>query len=74
LRWHWSSAPSNAIRAFDVFNVLVGKQLQSMATYNQFVLVETQEFGYASAIGVTMFLIILVFTIIYVRALGVDVE
>jgi len=64
----------DAIRAFDVFDVLVGKQLQSMATYNQFVLVETQEFGYASAIGVTMFLIILVFTIIYVRALGVDVE
>lgn len=64
----------DAVRAFDVFDVLVGRQLQSMATYNQFVLVETQEFGYASAIGVTMFVIILVFTIIYVRALGVDTD
>lgn len=64
----------DAIRAFDVFDVLVGRQLQSMATYNQFVLVETQEFGYASAIGVTMFIIIMVFTIIYVRALGVDTD
>ena len=61
----------DAVRAFDVFDVLVGRALQSMATYNQFVLVETQEFGYASAIGVTMFVIIMVFTIIYVRALGV---
>ena len=64
----------DAIRAFDVFEVLLGRQLQSMATYNQFVLVETRDFGYASAIGVTMFVIILVFTIIYVRALGVDTE
>jgi trehalose/maltose transport system permease protein len=64
----------DAVRAFDVFDVLLGRQLQSMATYNQFVLVETQEFGYASAIGVTMFVIILVFTIIYVRALGVDTD
>jgi trehalose/maltose transport system permease protein len=64
----------DAVRAFDVFDVLLGRQLQSMATYNQFVLVETQEFGYASAIGVTMFVIIMVFTIIYVRALGVDTD
>lgn len=64
----------DSIRAFDVFDVLLGRQLQSMATYNQFVLVETQEFGYASAIGVTIFVIILVFTIVYVRALGVDAD
>lgn len=64
----------DAVRAFDVFDVLIGKQLQSMATYNKFVLVENQQFGYASAIGVTMFVIILIFTIVYVRALGVDSE
>ncbi len=64
----------DAVRAFDVFDVLVGKQLQSMATYNKFILVETQQFGYASAIGVTMFVIILIFTVVYVRALGVDAE
>lgn len=64
----------DAIRAFDVFDVLVGRQLQSMATYNQFILVNEQEFGYASAVGVTIFVIILIFTIIYVRALGVDTE
>ncbi|MEM9950189.1 MAG: sugar ABC transporter permease [Chloroflexota bacterium] len=64
----------DSIRAFDVFQVLLGRQLQSMATYNQFVLVEQQDFGYASAIGVTIFMIILIFTIVYVRALGVDTD
>lgn len=64
----------DAVRAFDVFDVLVGRQLQSMATYNSFVLVETQQFGYASAVGVTIFAIILIFTVIYVRALGVDTQ
>lgn len=64
----------DAIRAFDVFQVLLGRQLQSVATYNQFVLVENREFGYASAIGVTIFIIILIFTVIYVRALGVDTD
>jgi trehalose/maltose transport system permease protein len=64
----------DAIRAFDVFDVLVGRQLQSIATYNQFVLVNEQEFGYASAVGVTIFVIILIFTIIYVKSLGVEAE
>lgn len=64
----------DAIRAFDVFDVLIGRQLQSIATYNQFVLVNEQEFGYASAVGVTIFAIILIFTILYVNALGVEAE
>jgi trehalose/maltose transport system permease protein len=64
----------DAVRAFDVFDVLLGKQFQSMATYNSFVLIEQQRFGYASAVGVTIFVIILVFTVIYVRALGVEAE
>lgn len=64
----------DAVRAFDVFDVLLGKKLQSMATYNSFVLIENQDFGYASAVGVTMFVIIFVFTILYVRALGVEAE
>lgn len=64
----------DAVRAFDVFDVLLGKKLQSMATYNSFVLIENQDFGYASAVGVTMFIIIFTFTIIYVRALGVEAD
>jgi trehalose/maltose transport system permease protein len=64
----------DSLRAFDVFDVLLGRQRQSLATYNSQVLIENQEFGYASAIGVTIFIIILIFTVIYVRLLGVDAE
>jgi ABC-type sugar transport system permease subunit len=43
-----------------------------MATYNFNRLVEAQEFGYASAVGVVIFGIILIFTVTYVRVLGVN--
>jgi trehalose/maltose transport system permease protein len=64
----------DAIRVFDVFQVLLERRALSMATYNYETLVQSQQFGYASAIGVTIFIIILVFTVIYVRALGVNTE
>jgi trehalose/maltose transport system permease protein len=57
-----------------VFDVLVGRQLQSMSTYTQFQLVENQAFGYASAVGVFIFVLILIFTVIYVRIFGIDEE
>lgn len=64
----------DAVRAFDVFQVLLGRQKLSMATYNFEVLVNNQQFGYASTVGVLIFVIILIFTVIYVRALGVTAE
>lgn len=64
----------DSLRAFDVFDVLVGRQLQSMSTYTQFQLVENQAFGYASAVGVFIFILILIFTVIYVRIFGIDEE
>jgi ABC-type sugar transport system permease subunit len=45
-----------------------------MATYNYYTLTNSQELGYASAVGVVMFVIILLFTIAYVRILGVSAE
>jgi trehalose/maltose transport system permease protein len=64
----------DALRAFDVFQVLLGRQKLSMATYNYEMLVSNQQFGYASAVGVVIFILILVFTVVYVRALGVTSE
>ncbi len=64
----------DALRAFDVFQVLLGRQKLSMATYNYETLVANQQFGYASAVGVVIFLLILIFTILYVRALGVSTD
>jgi trehalose/maltose transport system permease protein len=64
----------DAVRVFDVFQVLLERQQLSMATYNYYTLVNSQELGYASAIGVVIFVIILLFTIGYVRILGVSAE
>lgn len=64
----------DALRAFDVFQVLLGRQKLSMATYNYEQLIANQQFGYASAIGVVIFVLILIFTVIYVKALGVTNE
>lgn len=64
----------DALRVFDVFNVLLGRRKLSMATYNYETLVQNQDGGYASAIGVVIFVLILIFAIIYVRTLGVETE
>ncbi|NDJ61387.1 MAG: sugar ABC transporter permease [Chloroflexi bacterium] len=64
----------DAVRVFDVFQVLLGRQRLSMATYNYETLVQSQQLGYASAIGVVIFVIILLFTLAYVRILGVNTD
>jgi trehalose/maltose transport system permease protein len=45
-----------------------------MSTYNFDVLINNQQAGYASAIGVLIFLLIFVFAVAYVRVLGVNRE
>ncbi len=64
----------DAVRVFDVFQVLLGRARLSMATYNHEQLVNFQQGGYASAIGVVIFVIILLFTIAYMRVLNVRAE
>lgn len=64
----------DALRVFDLFNVLFGRQQLTMATYNYETLVNNQLDGYASAVGVLIFLFIFAFAVIYVRLLGVDTE
>lgn len=62
----------DALRVFDLFNVLFGRQPLSMATYNYETLVNNQQDGYASAISIILFLVISVFAVIYVRILNVE--
>jgi len=62
----------DAIRVFDLFQVLLGGNRFSLATYNYEMLVTNNDLGYASAVGVTIFVIILLFTMAYVRVLGVE--
>jgi trehalose/maltose transport system permease protein len=64
----------DALRVFDLFNVLFGRQQLSMATYNYETLVNNQQDGYASAVSVIIFILISVFAIIYVRLLNVETD
>ena len=65
----------DSLRVFDVFQVLLDPTRPSMATYNFTTLVDGQrEGGYASAIGVLIFIFILIFTVLYVRFVGIENE
>ena len=62
----------DALRVFDVFQVLLAQTRYSMATYNYYQLIGNREMGLSSAIGVIIFLFIFVFTTMYIRLLGVE--
>lgn len=62
----------DALRVFDVFNVLLGRQQLSMATYNYERLIQSQEAGYASTISVIIFALIAVFSFLYIRSVKVE--
>lgn len=64
----------DALRVFDLFNVLFGRQQLTMATYNYEALVNNQQDGYASAISIIIFILISVFAFMYVRLLNVETE
>jgi trehalose/maltose transport system permease protein len=64
----------DALRVFDLFNVLFARQQLTMATYNYEMLVGSQKDGYASAISIIIFILISIFAILYVRMLNVETE
>lgn len=64
----------DSLRVFDIFQVVLGGQRFSMASFAQAVLIENRDVGMSSAASVIIFLIILVFAILYMRVLRVDAE
>ncbi|KPU27261.1 ABC transporter permease [Caloranaerobacter sp. TR13] len=64
----------DALRVFDVFQVLLSSRKYSMASYNYFQLIGNRNMGLASAIGVIIFVLIAVFAVSYIKLLGVDSE
>ena len=62
----------DALRVFDVFQVVLGGQRYSMASYTQAVLIDERLVGLSSAASVVIFIIIFVFAIMYMRALRVE--
>ncbi len=64
----------DALRVFDVFQVLLSRTRYSMASFAQDQLIQYQAGGISSAASVIIFILILVFAIIYIRTLGVEAE
>ena len=64
----------DALRVFDVFQIVLAQSRYSMASYTYYQLIGTRAMGYSSASSVVIFLLILVFAMAYIRLLGVESE
>ena len=66
----------DALRVFDVFQVLLGYRLgaQTMAVYDQSTITQDGHVGYGAALSVAIFLIISLFVVIYVTFVRVTEE
>ncbi len=62
----------DALRVFDIFQVMLGRSAYSMASYNYFQLIGNRNMGLASAIGVIIFILIFGFAVSYIKMLGVE--
>lgn len=64
----------DALRVFDVFYILLPSTTRSMATHNYEMMVSSYQYGYASATGVLIFIIIFAFTILYMSLFRVEAD
>ena len=64
----------DAIRVFDLFQIVLAQKRYSMASYAYYELINGQRMGYSSASSVVIFFMITIFAIIYIRLLGVSDE
>ncbi|ACL70831.1 carbohydrate ABC transporter permease [Halothermothrix orenii] len=64
----------DALRVFDIFQVILAQKRYSMASFNYYQLINARNMGLASAIGVIIFILIFIFAIVYIRMLGVDAD
>jgi trehalose/maltose transport system permease protein len=62
----------DALRVFDLFQVVYGDGRFSMASYAYYQLISARNVGMSSAASVIIFVVIFVFALFYIRALGVD--
>ena len=60
----------DALRVFDLFQIILAQKRYSMASFTYYQLIDNQAMGYSSASSVIIFLLILIFTIFYVRLVG----
>ncbi len=60
----------DALRVFDLFQIILAQKRYSMASFTYYQLIDNQAMGYSSASSVIIFLLILLFTVLYVRLVG----
>ena len=61
----------DALRVFDLFQIVFAQKKYSMASFAYYQLIDSQALGYSSAASVIIFFIITAFAILYIRFLGV---
>lgn len=64
----------DALRVFDLFQIVLAQSRYSMASYAYYELINGQRMGYSSAISVLILILITLFAVIYIRALGVTTD
>lgn len=64
----------DAVRVFDLFQIVLAQSRYSMASFAYYRLIDGQQMGYSSAASVVIFFIIFAFAILYIRMLGVSNE
>ena len=64
----------DALRVFDLFQIVLAQSRFSMASYTYYQLVGNAQMGLSSAASVVIFILILIFAVIYIRTLGVEQE
>lgn len=62
----------DAIRVFDLFQIVMANRRYSMASFAFYNLIDSQTMGYSAASSVIIFLLISIFAVIYIRLLGVE--
>lgn len=64
----------DALRVFDVFQIVLGQQRYSMASFAYYELINNRAMGYSAAASVVIFLLIFIFAVVYMRLLEVETD
>jgi trehalose/maltose transport system permease protein len=60
----------DALRVFDLFQIIFAQKRYSMASYTYYQLIANKQMGYSAAASVIIFIIILMFNFLYIRVSG----
>lgn len=61
----------DALRVFDLFQIVFAQRRYSMASFAYYQLIDSQALGYSAAASVVIFFIIMIFAVFYIRLLGI---